>query len=394
MSATAYSSPFEDPFSDGEMSPSIASDHSFSSPPPSDSNLDDLFNGVDDYLSSSGTNPGGLKMCESDDDVPKTPEPFMSSNPNPNRVNPKTTEQRENADNILLFEKLGYLGITLVLLATETILVLMFAGTSWLPMVDPFFALYMFLFFSIFFLVAVIGGYGVSRGWVSVVCTRKVIHFFSFTLPFVLPDFIPFDKTITTYMLTGCAVFIAYIPLIESIRKESTILKLAFLSFDRKEDPFTLFWAVSQSATAFVVILPMNLYTTKVLGYPSFNIIAIMTVALGDGLAEPIGVNFGYHKYKTRAIFTDQIYTRSIEGSLCVFFACLLSILAVTLIPPGHNPWSPLQMCFAILLIPIISTITEAIAPHSWDNALILLVSGLGVIITFHISDLVSLVMD
>jgi hypothetical protein len=41
---------------------------------------------------------------------------------------------------------------------------------------------------------------------------------------------------------------------------------------------------------------------------------------VGDGLAEPVGIWLGKHKYKTRSCFSPRRYTRSWEGSArCAF---------------------------------------------------------------------------
>ena len=48
---------------------------------------------------------------------------------------------------------------------------------------------------------------------------------------------------------------------------------------------------------------------------------------VGDGLAEPIGKLYGKHKYETIALFTNQKFTRSYEGSACVFFFTAVSVV-------------------------------------------------------------------
>jgi phytol kinase len=96
--------------------------------------------------------------------------------------------------------------------------------------------------------------------------------------------------------------------------------------------------------------------------------IIILINGFGDGLAEPIGIRFGKHKYETRALFTKRKYTRSLEGSACVFIAGLLAVILFS------SSFSTGQFILALLAIPILMTLAEAFSPHSWDNAFLFLV--------------------
>lgn len=84
-------------------------------------------------------------------------------------------------------------------------------------------------------------------------------------------------------------------------------------------------------------------------------IIATLCVALGDALAEPVGIRFGKHKYNVKAI-KGSSSQKSIEGSLAVFVVCTIIILIFTL-----NP------VLAISLGAILS-IVEGISPRGTDN--------------------------
>jgi len=103
-------------------------------------------------------------------------------------------------------------------------------------------------------------------------------------------------------------------------------------------------------------------------------LIPILINGLGDGLAEPIGVRFGKHHYQTRALFSQRTYTRSLEGSACVFISAVLAILLFA------DQFSQLQLVIALTIIPPIMTLTEAISPHTWDSPFLYLIGGLLVI--------------
>lgn len=46
-----------------------------------------------------------------------------------------------------------------------------------------------------------------------------------------------------------------------------------------------------------------------------------MVAIVGDGLAEPVGINLGKHKYRCHSAFGNRTYVRSWEGSACVHFS-------------------------------------------------------------------------
>jgi dolichol kinase len=116
--------------------------------------------------------------------------------------------------------------------------------------------------------------------------------------------------------------------------------------------------------------VPLYFYFHHI-GKPQFLMLIILVNAIGDGLAEPIGVTWGKHKYKVRALFTRQTYTRSIEGSACVFITAVLVLLGF------HNLFTTPQLIAALLLFPIGVTLAEAYSPHTWDSPFIFLIGGL-----------------
>ena len=105
-------------------------------------------------------------------------------------------------------------------------------------------------------------------------------------------------------------------------------------------------------------------------------IFGYLTAGLGDAIAEPVGVRWGRHKYKTPSL-RGVSSERSVEGSGAIF---LVSIVAMTIYLRfssefSFSPWN-LAM---VLLIAVASTLAEAFSPHGWDNATMQIVpSGLG----------------
>ena len=107
--------------------------------------------------------------------------------------------------------------------------------------------------------------------------------------------------------------------------------------------------------------------------------IIILINAIGDGLAEPIGITCGKHTYKVKALFTSKIYTRSFEGSACVFITSLIVLIMF------HNYMTSMQFIVSIFIVPLIATIAEAKSPHTWDSPFIFFFTGIALLSIYSI---------
>ncbi|MBT3386561.1 MAG: hypothetical protein HN417_01375 [Desulfobacula sp.] len=90
--------------------------------------------------------------------------------------------------------------------------------------------------------------------------------------------------------------------------------------------------------------------------------IPLLIITFGDGLAEPVGIRFGRHKYETYAFFSKKKYVRSLEGSACVFLASIIVVMVF------HSSFTQLQFIIALIFIPFLMTFVEAFSPHTWDT--------------------------
>lgn len=135
-----------------------------------------------------------------------------------------------------------------------------------------------------------------------------------------------------------------------------------FRSFDRPEDrPHTLLWIATQTAAGHSILISAGIFFASQ-GLLNLILIPILIYGIGDGLAEPVGVKFGRHKYIAHATFTQKKYHRTLEGSLCVLAAGLIVIAF-------HYPYfSTLQFIAAMAVVPLVMTVTEAFSPHTWDS--------------------------
>ena len=154
--------------------------------------------------------------------------------------------------------------------------------------------------------------------------------------------------------------------MIKPIRKLDNIIgffsKVSFLSIDRIEDrPYTLLWLILQISAVSFIESPMTIWLIDKNMFHLFWT-PIFASGLGDGLAEIVGKKWGKCKYNVPSLFSDKQYTRTIEGSLCVYLFTTLGVLI------GYQYFNLTQLLYALFIIPISVTIVEATSPHTWDN--------------------------
>ena len=155
------------------------------------------------------------------------------------------------------------------------------------------------------------------------------------------------------------------------IRRKSTFLSRAFVSWDRLEDrPYTLRYDILEDVLRFFVYLPFILIFGK---EAMLVMIPNIINEFGDGLAEPVGIRFGRIKYRTRSLyykgkFWAGKFERSVEGSSMVF---LFSIIALVLY---RGEFTGMQFGILLAVLPIIMTLAEAVSPHTNDGPALALV--------------------
>ncbi len=205
-------------------------------------------------------------------------------------------------------------------------------------------------------------GLWVLRGGVRVNYTRKILHFALFFVPLGLMNWLPYRGGIDTALFSSLT-FLATIWLMSApMRSRFPVLATVFAAFDRPEDrPYTLKWLATQILATYLVLLAvlvvLERYDKVALIY-----ITILVAAIGDGLAEPVGVRFGRYAYRTRALFTERTYVRTLEGSACVLLSGFLAVYVM------RGQLAPQQLFPALAVIPLAMTLAEAWSPHTWDG--------------------------
>ncbi len=213
-------------------------------------------------------------------------------------------------------------------------------------------------------------GWCVLRWDVKVNYTRKINHFLLMLMPFVLAWWFPYAPSLSTTIMSLVAFVVLTGLFLPPIRDRIPLVATAFASVDRPEDrPHTVAWIISQAVAAYLVIMVVFV-TLRWLGATELIVIPLLVNGIGDGLAEPIGVRFGRHRYRVPSLAAGRCYTRSYEGSACVWLTSVIVI--VCLLPILSWP----VFIGLILLVPPIMTLTEALSPHSWDAPFMYIAGG------------------
>ena len=144
-------------------------------------------------------------------------------------------------------------------------------------------------------------------------------------------------------------------------RSRSKILATAFAAIDRPEDrPHTLRWFATAYVASWLILVCMMMVPG--LARSGFAAIALASVGLGDLVAGAVGLRFGRNHYTTAALGTTKIYTRSWEGTACLW---LITFAAVVYFG-GHLPQG--QFIATLIAMPAIMALAEAKSPHTWDE--------------------------
>ena len=218
-----------------------------------------------------------------------------------------------------------------------------------------------------------ITSYLVKQDRLKVNYSRKVIHF-SQLLSTLLINRTFFNYSIEYFIISGSLSFAESLIFIEPIRKRVRFINFLFLSYDRPEDrPHTVRLATTQIIGMNIALITVA-YLYELSGAPlDLLALPLLITAFGDGLAEPIGVRFGKHKYQAKDMIGNRVYTRSYEGSVMVF---LTTIIALSIF--NHLFSSNTLLCL-LAILPLLMTITEAHSPHTWDNPFLYLIGGLAI---------------
>lgn len=225
--------------------------------------------------------------------------------------------------------------------------------------------------FIVIHILAIFLGLLVIKYKIKVNYTRKINHFFVFFLPYLLKTVFPYKESLWSQIFIACVGLATLIIYLKPIRQRVKLIQFMFTAFDRPEDrPFTLKWLFIQYLATYIVAIPLWILFQKQ-NHTEAILMIILINAIGDGLAEPVGVLWGKNKYKVKAVFTSKLYTRSLQGSACVF------IVAVLVLSSFYSYFTITQFIVALAVVPVVATLAEAKSPHTLDSPFIFLFTGI-----------------
>ena len=208
--------------------------------------------------------------------------------------------------------------------------------------------------------------------------TRKLGNLFKIPKYFAA-DLLPFYESTATSLVTALAINQTLFCIMYSrqTREKVPFFSYVFLSQDRREDrPDTLIFQVTEDIMRFGVYFPFKILVANRIGLPELVVfIPLIVNNIGDGLAEPVGVAFGKHKYSTtpalyhKGKFFKSKFTRSYEGSSCVYITTLVVVALY------HKSFeTAFRFWITLTILPFLMTIAEAKAPHTNDGPFLALV--------------------
>jgi len=213
--------------------------------------------------------------------------------------------------------------------------------------------------------------------------TRKFQHFSAYAIPLLVKaPGIPGNPVL--HLIWGdFFTLIGFLLLIKPIREAIKPCMLMFNSLDRPEDrPNCLKWIVGGNILPglCMIIFFDWLFLRFGADQQKLVMIFVLIAGVGDGLAEPVGIRFGRHQYRTTSCGAgDHVYVRSFEGSTCVFITTFIWIIMFyQYFENAEQFW--LLMAF----LPIASTFAEATSPHTMDTPFLMGLGGLSIYVVLR----------
>mgnify|MGYP001063538204 CR=1 FL=1 len=211
--------------------------------------------------------------------------------------------------------------------------------------------------------------------------TRKLQHFAAYMVPLI----VKYKSSVTGPIEDAWGDWVtlcAFALLIKPLRENSKFLMLQFNSLDRPEDrPNTLKWIIAGNILPGLILIIFWRWALSFTGQESLAFIFIFITGIGDGLAEPVGIAFGKHKYWTMALGSNRKYQRSWEGSCCLFLG---SLYFTTMFWYAFE--NQYQFWITMVILPPLMTYAEAVSPHTMDTPFLMGLGGLVLFLVSHVT--------
>jgi len=210
--------------------------------------------------------------------------------------------------------------------------------------------------------------------------TRKFQHFAAYMVPLIVkyksPVSGPIDDAWGDWI-----TLLAFTLLVKPVRENCKFFMLQFNSLDRPEDrPNTLKWIIAGNILPGLILIIFWRWVFSFTNQVDLAFIFIFITGIGDGLAEPVGIAFGKHKYWTMALGSNRKYQRSLEGSSCVFMG---SLVFTTMFWYAFK--NAYQYWITMIVLPPLMTYAEAVSPHTMDTPFLMGLGGLTMFLVTHL---------
>jgi dolichol kinase len=211
--------------------------------------------------------------------------------------------------------------------------------------------------------------------------TRKFQHFAAYMVPLV----VKYNSQTTGPIIDAWGdwfTLFAFLLLIKPVREAIPFMMIQFNSLDRPEDrPFTLKWIIAGNILPGLFMIIFWRWLLSYSGQTDLAFIFVFITGIGDGVAEPVGIWLGKHKYWTAALGSDRRYQRSLEGSSCLFIG---SLVFTTMFWYAFD--NQYQFWITMVVLPPLMTWAEAVSPHTMDTPFLMGLGGLVVWLVSHVT--------
>jgi dolichol kinase len=212
--------------------------------------------------------------------------------------------------------------------------------------------------------------------------TRKLQHFAAYMVPLLIHTGATGVNGEISLAWGDFFTLLGFLILIKPIRERFEFVMLQFNALDRPEDrPNTLSWIVGGNILPGAVMIVFFRWLYSYTGQEEMAYIFVFITGIGDGLAEPVGIYMGKHKYWTASLFGDRKYQRSYEGSACVWISGVIFVSIM-----WYTFATPYQFWVAMIVIPPLMTYAEATSPHTLDTPFLMGLGGFALWFINHVS--------
>jgi phytol kinase len=208
-------------------------------------------------------------------------------------------------------------------------------------------------------LIFVAGYLKIDRG-VKTGYTRKLCHFGNTVILAVIIGTLPDMEAKFTSYLWSAGRLLTFI--LFCMFPRNLVLRYPYEAYARESDV--------PNRTFFILVPTFLGYISTIISSFFFPVwvskIGIYALGFGDGIAEPVGVLLGKHKYQVKSMLSKTVANRSLEGSFAVFLVSVISAVYVLATQFPMVNW-PVVFIWGIC-VGIIAASVEAFSPHGSDN--------------------------